>query len=149
MGWMCFCFWYVTVLCIWFYLARFKTYWEFTWKWFSLLITGEVGQGEFRTVVCDNNHIGRFVVIYFDHPGTLTVCEFEVYSGMFSWDLTPLCVFTDIKCSQNSRLKLLPVNFMMLIMMQFLQYTNLCSQDFNRLQFFYATLDYLFDSPFP
>ena len=49
------------------------------------LITGSVGDGEFITVKWANDvgHTGRFVAIYFDHPGTLSVCEFEVYGGRF------------------------------------------------------------------
>ena len=39
------------------------------------LITGPVGDGEFITDDCANNvgHAGRFVAIYFGHPGTLSV----------------------------------------------------------------------------
>ena len=48
-----------------------------------LFNVGAVGSGEFRTIPCNHFHMGRFVTIYFDHPGTLTVCEFEVYRGRF------------------------------------------------------------------
>ena len=33
--------------------------------------------GEFRGIECRNIHVGKFVAIYFDHPGVLTVCEFS------------------------------------------------------------------------
>ena len=49
-----------------------------------MFIIGALGPGEFRTIQCNGFHTGRFVAIYFDHDGTLTVCESEVYGGMFS-----------------------------------------------------------------
>ena len=48
---------------------------------FLLKMTGAFLAGEFRDIKCQNIHAGRFVAIYFDHPGTLTVCEFEVFGG--------------------------------------------------------------------
>ena len=39
--------------------------------------------GEFRDIECRNFHVGKFVAIYFDHPGILTVCEFQVYGSKF------------------------------------------------------------------
>ena len=44
-------------------------------------MTDALGAGEFRTIRCANSHVGRFVAIYFDHPGILTVCELEIYGG--------------------------------------------------------------------
>ena len=46
-------------------------------------MTGALLAGEFRDIKCQNFHAGRFVAIFFDHPGTLTVCEFEVFGGKF------------------------------------------------------------------
>ena len=47
-------------------------------------IIGAVPNGKFQTIQCHHIHTGRFVAIYFGHPGILTVCEFEVYGGRFS-----------------------------------------------------------------
>ena len=41
-------------------------------------MTGALSAGEFRYIEYQNYRVGRFVAIYFDHPGVLTVCEFEV-----------------------------------------------------------------------
>ena len=49
-----------------------------------LYITGAMLAGEFCEIRCNNVHAGRFVAIYFDHPGILTVCEFQVFGGKFS-----------------------------------------------------------------
>ena len=46
-------------------------------------MTGALSADEFRNIECHNVHTGRFVAIYFDHPGRLTVCEFEVFAGKF------------------------------------------------------------------
>ena len=46
-----------------------------------LYMTGALSAGEFRDIQCHNVHVGRFVAIYFDHPGTLTICEFQVFGG--------------------------------------------------------------------
>ena len=46
-----------------------------------LYITGTLSADEFRYIDCYPVHMGRFVAIYFDHPGNLTVCEFEVFKG--------------------------------------------------------------------
>ena len=46
-------------------------------------MAGALSAGEFRYIECRNYRVGRFVAIYFDHPGVLTVCEFEVYGGRF------------------------------------------------------------------
>ena len=43
-----------------------------------LLILNLVSTGEIR---CNSIHTGRYISIYFDHPGVLIVCEFEVYGG--------------------------------------------------------------------
>ena len=43
-----------------------------------------MASGKFQTIKCDHIHTGRFVAIYFGHPGVITVCEFEVYGGRFS-----------------------------------------------------------------
>ena len=48
-----------------------------------LFIIGAVGAGMFKTIQCSQFHMGRYVAIYFGHPGVLTVCEFEVYGGRF------------------------------------------------------------------
>ena len=37
--------------------------------------------GEFQDIQCTGDQVGRFVAIYLDHPGYLTVCEFEVYGS--------------------------------------------------------------------
>ena len=44
-----------------------------------------MGAGDFKKIQCKKGryNMGRFVAIYFGHPGTLTVCEFEVYGGRF------------------------------------------------------------------
>ena len=47
-------------------------------------IIDAVGGGRFKTIQCDHYYTGRYVAIYFGHPGVLTVCEFEVYGGKFS-----------------------------------------------------------------
>ena len=47
-------------------------------------MTGAMLAGQFREIRCNNVHAGRFVAIYFDHPGTLTVCELQVFGGGFS-----------------------------------------------------------------
>ena len=46
-----------------------------------LQITGALSAGELRYIECRNVHVGRFVAVYFDHPGVLSVCELEVYGG--------------------------------------------------------------------
>ena len=46
-------------------------------------MTGALLPGKLREIRCQNVHAGRFVAIFFDHPGSLTVCEFEVYGGKF------------------------------------------------------------------
>ena len=46
-------------------------------------MTGALLAAELRGIRCQNIHTGRFVAIFFDHPGTLTVCEFEVFGGKF------------------------------------------------------------------
>ena len=48
-----------------------------------MLLAGTLSAGEFRDIQCHNVHVGRFAAIHFDHPGTLTVCEFEVFGGKF------------------------------------------------------------------
>ena len=50
---------------------------------YHFFIIGAVGAGKLLTVTCDHFYTGRYVAIYFGHPGTLTVCEFEVYGGRF------------------------------------------------------------------
>ena len=52
-------------------------------RYILLYITGTLSAGEFRNIECDNVHTGRFVAIYFNHSGALTVCEFEVFGGKF------------------------------------------------------------------
>ena len=47
-------------------------------------IIGAVEAGAFKLIQCDHYYQGRYVAIYFGHPGTLTVCEFQVYGGRFS-----------------------------------------------------------------
>ena len=49
-----------------------------------VFVIGEVGSGKLKTIQCDHYYKGRYVRIMFDHPGVLTVCEFEVYGGRFS-----------------------------------------------------------------
>ena len=46
-------------------------------------MAGALSAGEFRYFECRIYRVGRFVAIYFDHPGVLTVCEFEMYGGRF------------------------------------------------------------------
>ena len=46
-------------------------------------MTGTVVADEIQEIRCDNIYSGRFVAIYFNHPGTLTVCEFRVFGGKF------------------------------------------------------------------
>ena len=46
-------------------------------------IIGAVVAGAFKTIQCDSYFQGRYVAIYFGHPGVLTVCEFQVYGGRF------------------------------------------------------------------
>ena len=48
-----------------------------------LYMAGTLLANEFRDIRCNNVHVGRFVAIYFGHPGTLTVCEFEVFGRKF------------------------------------------------------------------
>ena len=47
-------------------------------------IIGPVADGKFKTIQCHHYYKGRFVAIYKDYGGVLTVCEFEVYGGRFS-----------------------------------------------------------------
>ena len=49
----------------------------------NIIIIGALSAGKFRGIECSNFYVGRFVSIYFDHPGVLTVCEFEVYGSTF------------------------------------------------------------------
>ena len=56
---------------------------KFSQKWIIIFIIGTVGSGVFQIVQCNQYYKGRYVAIYFDHPGVLTVCEFEVYGGKF------------------------------------------------------------------
>ena len=46
-------------------------------------MAGAVSAGWFLEIMCNNFHAGRFVAVYFDHPGILTVCEFQVFGGRF------------------------------------------------------------------
>ena len=48
-----------------------------------LIIKGALSAGEFQGIECSNFYVGKFVSIYFDHPGVLNVCEFEVYGSKF------------------------------------------------------------------
>ena len=50
-------------------------------------MTGAMLAGEFREIKCKSVHAGRFVAIYFDHPGTLTVCELQVFGGKASEEI--------------------------------------------------------------
>ena len=46
-------------------------------------MAGALSVGEFHYIECQNYRVGRFIAIYFDHPGVLTVCEFEVSNNDF------------------------------------------------------------------
>ena len=48
-------------------------------------IIGALNPGQLKTIDCIKHPFGRYVAIYFDHPGILTVCEFEVYGGKHLW----------------------------------------------------------------
>ena len=51
-------------------------------------MTGALEDGEFRDIKCNSVHVGRFVAIYFDHIGTLTVCEFQVFGSKLLSELS-------------------------------------------------------------
>ena len=46
-------------------------------------MTGMIGADDLHKIRCNIVHTGRFVSIFFDHPGALTVCEFQVFGGKF------------------------------------------------------------------
>lgn len=48
-----------------------------------LSLLGALSAGEFRDIQCNIAQAGRFVAIYIDGPGILTVCELKVYGGKY------------------------------------------------------------------
>ena len=72
---------------IWFYLQKYKTYYEISQKLIIHFILGALRDGEFRGVLCDKFYTGRYVAIYMPQGGILSVCEFEVYAGRYPWGL--------------------------------------------------------------
>ncbi len=44
-------------------------------------VEGSLGDGETRVLHCSQVTTGRFVSIYLNHVGYLTLCEVEVYAG--------------------------------------------------------------------
>ena len=47
-------------------------------------VPGKLSAGETRTIGCSEVHHGRYLSIFFDHPGILTLCEVEVFGSKFS-----------------------------------------------------------------
>ena len=45
----------------------------------SYSLLGQLGDGETRNIKCSEIHSGRFVSIYLDHDGILTLCEVQVF----------------------------------------------------------------------
>ena len=54
-------------------------------------MTGSLSADGLQEIRCQNAHAGRFAAIYFDHPGTLTVCEFQVFGGKFPLEIVLKC----------------------------------------------------------
>ena len=40
---------------------------------------GQLGDGETRNIECSEIHSGRFLAVYLDHNGILTLCEVQVF----------------------------------------------------------------------
>ena len=44
-------------------------------------VPGKLNAGETRTIGCSEVHRGRYLSIFFDHPGILTLCEVEIFAS--------------------------------------------------------------------
>ena len=51
---------------------------------FLLFFLGQLGNSETRNIQCSEVHSGRFLSIYLDHDGILTLCEVQVFGCKWS-----------------------------------------------------------------
>ena len=51
---------------------------------FLLFFLGQLGNSETRNIQCSEVHSGRFLSIYLDHDGILTLCEVQVFGCTWS-----------------------------------------------------------------